>query len=215
MYNLFEDYDNPVPGEGPFYTDYLYLAKEVRDVGLEFIDWESTKYDKLYEHYDDIITYFNSIYRYRELGAETETRFQDILQQRYYEIADRYNHAFKVMEENDIDQLGTGYSYKELRHRTIDTEGTSSGTESRDNKYKDTPASSTSTLNNPTEQTLDDRENSSTAETQETLDDEITRDNTKHDDPLVVELNYLIDRYKQLEIEFVMSFEQCFIGLLQ
>lgn len=215
MYNLFEDYDRPMPGEGPFYTDYLWKAQLEREVGLEYIDWWEDKYTYLANHKEDIITQFNSIYKYRELGGETEERFQDILQQQFYEVADRYNHAYKVMEENDIDQLGTGYSYKEVRDRTINTDGESSGTESRDNKYKDTPASSTSTLNNPTEQTLDDRENSSTAHTDETLHDEIERDNTKHDDPLVVELNYLIDRYKQLDIDFIMEFESCFIGLLQ
>lgn len=203
----------PVKGEGPFFTDYLWKAQTQVDVGIEFINWNETKYPKLAEHKEDIISIFNTHYKYRELGAETESRFNDNLQARFNEIADKYNHAYKVTEENDVDRLGTGYTFDELRKRNIESEGTASGNETRDSKYKDTPSSSTSTINNPTNQNIDNRDNSSTATTKEAQTDEVHQEKIQHDKEMVVELSELIDKYRQLDIEFIYQFENCFIGI--
>ena len=214
-YDIMTDYKLPADGEGPFYTDYLWKAQQDREVGLEYINWRNDRYTYIIPHKDDIIQLFNEVFKYRELGSETESRFQDMLQQRYDEIADRYNHAYKVTEENDVDKLGTGYTYTEIRDRTINTTGNSTATETRDSKYKDTPSSSASTINNPTNENIDDRESQSNANTNEILSDKINRDNTKHDKEMIVELSELIDRYRQIDVEFVYDFGRCFIGLLQ
>lgn len=215
-YNIMKQYDYPHPGEGPFYTDYYGHFKEDNPLyGLENLDWRESRFTYLAEHKSDIITLFNEVYQYREVGSETPLRFQNNLQMRFDVIADRYNHAYKVIEENDVDKLGTGYTYKEIRDRTINTTGNSTATETRDSKYKDTPSSSASTINNPTNENIDDRESESTANTNEVLADSITRDNTKHDKEMIVELSELIDRYRQIDVEFVYDFSSCFIGLLQ
>lgn len=213
MYNIFDDYDKPMPGEGPFFTDYLWKAQINRNVGLEFIDWKEDRYTYLAPHKDAIIEAFNLQYKYRELGTETEERFNDNLQITFNRIADRYNHAYKVTEENDVDKLGTGYTYIEIRNRTLNSTGTSSTEESVDSKYKDTPATSTSTLNNPTNQNLQDRDGTTEATTNETEEHNISRDNTKHDQEMIVELSQLIDRYRQIDVEFVDEFENCFMGI--
>ena len=214
QYDILKDYKNPMPGEGAFYTDYLYNTQKSRDVGIEFIDWKQTLYPKLYEHKDNIIEVFNTHFKYRELGAETEERFQCMLQDRFFEICDKYNHAYKVTEENDVDKLGTGYTYDETRNRTVESMADATGTENRDNKYKDTPSSSTSTLNNPTNQTLDNRDNTAHSEQNDEQNDTIHQEKVQHDKEMVVELSELIDRYRQLDIEFVYEFENCFIGLI-
>lgn len=212
-YDIFTDYRHPMPGEGPFFTDYLWKAKESMNIGLEYIDWKEAKYTYLYPHKDDIIEQFNLFYKYRELGAETESRFQGYLQNVFNTVADKYNHAYKVTEENDVDKLGTGYSYLETRKRLLEATGNTSTEESTDNKYKDTPSSSTSTLNNPTNQNLTDRNGSTDATTNENEEHTISRDNTKHDKEMIVELSELIDRYRQLDVEFVREFENCFMGI--
>lgn len=213
-YNIIEDYKLPAPGEGPFYTDYLWSAQEKRDVGLEYIDWKETKFTYLAHHKDDIIELFNTNFKYRELGAETEMRFQDMLQIRFNEVADKYNHAYKVTEENDVDKLGTGYTFGEKRTRHYEDSAESSGTEDVDNKFKDTPSNNQSTLNNPTNQTLDNTQTSGNGSSTEDEDVTVNQEKTQHDKEMVVELSELIDRYRQLDIEFVKQFEPCFIGLI-
>lgn len=213
-YNIIEDYKLPAPGEGPFYTDYLWSAQEKRDVGLEYIDWKETKFTYLADHKNDIIELFNTNFKYRELGAETEMRFQDMLQARFNEVADKYNHAYKVTEENDVDKLGTGYTFEEKRTRHYEDSAESSGTENVDNKFKDTPSNNQSTLNNPTNQTLDNTESSGNGSSTEDEDVTVNQEKTQHDKEMVVELSELIDRYRQLDIEFVKQFEPCFIGLI-
>lgn len=182
---------------------------------MEYVDWNETRYTKLAEHKEDLISLFDNQFAFREIGAETETRFQSMLQIRFNQIADKYNHAYKVTEENDVDQLGTGYTYDELRNRLINSEGTASGNENRDNKYKDTPQSSTSTINNPTNQSIDTRQNNSTATTKETQTDEVHQNKVQHDKEMILELNDLIDKYKQLDVDFVNEFETCFMMILQ
>lgn len=213
-YNIIEDYKLPAPGEGPFYTDYLWSAQEKRDVGLEYIDWKETKFTYLAPHKDDIIELFNTNFKYRELGAETEMRFQDMLQARFNEVADKYNHAYKVTAENDVDKLGTGYTFEEKRTRHYEDSAESSGTENVDNKFKDTPSNNQSTLNNPTNQTLDNTQTSGNGSSTEDEDVTVNQEKTHHDKEMVVELSELIDRYRQLDIEFVKQFEPCFIGLI-
>ena len=213
-YNIIEDYKLPAPGEGPFYTDYLWSAQEKRDVGLEYIDWKETKFTYLADHKDDIIELFNTNFKYRELGAETEMRFQDMLQARFNEVADKYNHAYKVTEENDVDKLGTGYTFEEKRTRHYEDSAESSGTENVDNKFKDTPSNNQSTLNNPTNQTLDNTQTSGNGSSTEDEDVTVNQEKTQHDKEMVAELSELIDKYRQLDIEFVKQFEPCFIGLI-
>lgn len=213
-YNIIEDYKLPAPGEGPFYTDYLWSAQEKRDVGLEYIDWKETKFTYLADHKDDIIELFNTNFKYRELGAETEMRFQDMLQARFNEVADKYNHAYKVTEENDVDKLGTGYTFEEKRTRHYEDSAESSGTEDVDNKFKDTPSNNQSTLNNPTNQTLDNTQTSGNGSSTEDEDVTVNQEKTQHDKEMVAELSELIDKYRQLDIEFVKQFEPCFIGLI-
>lgn len=136
-----------------------------------------------------------------------------MLQVKFNQIAGRFNHAYKVVEENDVDVLGTGYEYKETRKRGITTTGESTATDTRDNKFKDTPTNIQSVLNNPTNETRDDRTNASNAKTTENLDDTIDRKNTKHDEEMVVELSQLIDRYRQIDVEFINEFNECFMGV--
>lgn len=212
--DILRDPTKPCEGEGPFYTDYLENVQEYADVGIEYVNWNQTKYPYLFQHKTDLVDMFNLQFKYREIGAETEVRFQDIIQTRFNQIADKYNHAYKVTEENDVDRLGTGYTYDEIRNRTIHGEATGTTSETRDSKYKDTPSTSTSTINNPTNQNIDDRDGTSSAENDEQQDDTIHQDKVVHDKEMVVELSELIDRYRQLDLEFVNEFGICFMGVM-
>ena len=212
--DILRDPTKPCEGEGPFYTDYLENVQSYANVGIEYVDWNQSKYSYLFQHKDDLVDMFNLQFKYREIGAETEVRFQDMIQTRFNQIADKYNHAYKVTEENDVDKLGTGYTYDEVRNRVIHGEATGTTSETRDSKYKDTPSTSTSTINNPTNQNIDDRDGTSSAENDEQQDDTVHQEKVTHDKEMVVELSELIDRYRQLDLEFVNEFGICFMGVM-
>lgn len=231
-YDVAKDYKKVMPGEGPFFTDYLIHVQEIYpNTGLHECDWNETLYPKLAEHKSRLIQRFNRTFAFREIGQETVTRFQFELQNRFDEIAEHYDHAYKVTSENNVDIIGLGYTLDENYNRqitttnsteesntlskdyteaeslaktqernrtvtdtksqatdytvvdTLDRDMTSSmeSEQSRnaDTKYKDTPGSSTSTLNNPTNQTVEivsENYRSSGADTQ---DD--TRNTTKNE----------------------------------
>lgn len=216
MYNIIEDYANPAPGEGPFFTDYLYSVLENRtDVGLDKCEWNETTYPYLAKHKTRLIERFNREYYFREIGQETEARWQHFLQARLDEVAEHYDHMYKVFEENAVDTLGTGYTIKDILDRDTTSGMESTDTRKADNKYKDTPTSvSTYTLNNPTEQTVDESTDSYKSSGTGTQDDVRTTTKTQHDDTMIKELNYLVDNYKSIDNEFIGAFENMFVGII-
>ncbi|MFT0899724.1 hypothetical protein [Candidatus Methanoprimaticola sp. MG2] len=214
MYNIFTDYKTPSNGEGPFFTDYLFKLQIDRpDAGLKSCEW-NTKYTNLNTHKDELITRFNKEYALREIGAETEHRWQMILQNRLDEVSEHYDHMYKVFAENNVDELGTGYTTTDEFQRDTESSMDSTNERNADSKYKDTPSNSTSTINNPTEQTVNnsDETYSSTGTGKQT--DKRTTTKKLHDDVMVRELNYLVDNYKSIDNEFIKEFENCFIGIM-
>ena len=213
MYNIFEDYDRPAPGEGPFYTlflrDILY-GPEAEYYGLDKCDWHETTYTHIATHKERLIERFNNTYLLRELGQETPSRWQHFLQTRLDEVIEFYDHAYKVYEENEIDQLGTGYMENEEYDRNSTSEG-SENTESTSNqKFKDTPISGT--VNNPTTE-QDDTDNSSTDSNVNSTDHwERTKQKTEHNDEMITEVNRLANAYRSIDNEFIESFDNMFMG---
>lgn len=183
-YDVTKDYENPMNGEGPFYTDYWKNIKELYGdkYGLETVEWKESTWAYLAKHKDTLINRFNATYAYMEIGQETEERFQHFLQVRFDEVAMKYNHLYQIYEENNVDKLGTGYTDTENydnaktneRAQTASNSSTSntdiSDTQSgnrnltqestsntdTDTKYKDTPTGNSTALNNPTNQTIED-----------------------------------------------------------
>lgn len=213
MYNIFEDYDRPAPGEGPFYTLFLrdiLNGPEAKYCGLDKCDWHETTYTHIATHKERLIERFNNTYLLRELGQETPSRWQHFLQMRLDEVIEFYDHAYKVYEENDIDQLGTGYTENEEYDRNSTSEG-SENTESTSNqKFKDTPISGT--VNNPTTE-QDDTDNSSTDSNVNSTDHwERTKQKTEHNDEMITEVNRLANAYRSIDNEFIESFDNMFMG---
>lgn len=214
MYDILTDYKVPAKGEGPFFTDYLFKLQIDRpDAGLKSCEW-STDYTELNKHKDKLIARFNKEYALREIGAETEYRWQMILQNRLDEVSEHYDHMYKVFAENNVDELGTGYTTTDEFTRETESSMDSTNERQADSKYKDTPSNNASTLNNPTEQTVDDSNEtySSTGTGKQT--DSRTTTKKLHDDTMIRELNYLVDNYKSIDNEFIKEFENCFIGIM-
>lgn len=241
-YNIFEDYDTAMLGEGPFYTDFLAdVQKEYPTLGLASCDWNESVYTELAKHKERLITRFNREFAWRELGQESYTRWEHFLQCRLDEVADHFNHMYKVFNDNDVDQLGITTDVKEnLDRKTTSDSDTkdvlarkmtssmdTNSSRDADSKFKDTPGSSSSTLNNPTNQTVDSSKDTYHSDGGDTQDDDrhtifdndgtqvdvktvntVTQDETK-----IKELNYLADYYKSVDNEFIHSFDNMFMGI--
>lgn len=214
IYDVTKDYERPRPGEGPFYTDYYYHARTTRtDIGLDKCGWNE-QYTYLTKHKDELCNLFNERYDYRELGQETYIRFQNFLERRLHEVEERFDHMFKMYEENDIDDLGLGYDETETYIREQDTTDHAETSDTNSNKFKDTPTS-VAGINNPTTQT--DNEATSEGDSTSNIKENYTRTHkkTQHDQHVITEVNTNINVYRSIANEFVTAFEPCFMQLLQ
>lgn len=215
MYDIIRDYNTPMDGEGPFFTDYLYLAQEKNPtLGLMSVDWDETTYTYLAKRKAKLIARFNREYAFRELGQETELRWQTVLQSRFDEVADHFNHMYKVFEENDVDILGTGYKITDSFKRTTADSLNTTDNRTGNSKFKDTPGSSASVLNNPTTETQDTTTDTYASNRDGEQKDERETNKTIHNDTMIDELNKLTDKYKSVDNEFIKSFENMFIGII-
>lgn len=214
MYDILKDYDKYMPGEGPFYTMYYYQFKESRpELGIDKCTWNAS-YTHLLPHKDELVSLFEQHYKYREIGQETETRFQDFLQKMLDEVSEDFNHRFEIYETVDVDELGTGYTETENFDRTINVDEEASTSSNANSKFKDTPTS-VAGINNPTTETDDTGSSSGTNSRDQTEEYTRNHEKTVHDDHMIDEANRLIDRYRVIKMEFIYAFESCFIQLLQ
>lgn len=215
MYNVMEDYTEPYIGEGPYYTDYLSDLQEVNPtIGLISVEWLEDTYTYLAKHKDRLITRFNREYAYREIGQETETRWQIVLQSRFDEVAEHFDHMYKVYELNDVDELGTGYKISDTLKRTTNGSLNSSNNRTATSKFKDTPSSDASVLNNPTTTDHDTSTDTYASNSDGEQNDTRTTDKKSYNDTRIKELNYLTKNYTSVDNEFIKSFENMFIGIV-
>ena len=171
MYDIMKDYRKPFPGEQPFFTDFLgNLQSEDPTIGINGVRWNQDLYPHLYLHKDRLVERFNEKYQFREIGAETVSRWMALLQDRFDDIAPRFDHAYKLYDDEaiNLDALGLGYVKRIIYSE--DVEGTASNAESQEltgsdsrttsstrnttgannSKFRDTPTDGNSTINNPT-----------------------------------------------------------------
>ena len=191
----------PMPGEGPFFTEYLadiqssftpvvddsttpptITYRSESDFGLERLTWPASGH--VLAHKTALVSRFNERYAWREIGAETRTRFLHNLQVKFNGMLFHYEHRFGLYDDNAAKLK----EYSEI----IDRETGST------DKYLDTPGHNV---------TIGDNYLTNVREITGT--DKIT-------DPkgtVVEAMNRLMDELRDLEEEFVDEFGECFISL--
>ena len=212
MYDIMKDYDTPCDGEGPFYTEFLFkLQEEDSEAGLSRCDWDETKYPNLVKHKATLIGRFNEEYAFREIGQETPLRWQLFVNARFNEVAEKYDHAYKVLSSDRLDELGTGYKVTDALTRKMTSKMDSTDKFEGNGKFKDTPISGT--VNNPTTEQIDDNLTTYGSTGSDTQDDSRTTTKEQHDDVIMKELNWLADQYKVLNNDFIKEFDNMFIQI--
>lgn len=191
----------PMPGEGPFFTEYLadiqgsytpvvddsttpptITYRSESDFGLERLTWPQSGH--VFNHKTALISRFNEKYAWREIGAETRERFLHNLQVKLNGMLFHYEHRFALYDDNAAKLK----EYSEIIDRETDST----------DKYLDTPGYQV---------TIGD--NYLTNMRQVSGTDKIT-------DPkgtAVEAMNRLMDELRDLEEEFIDEFDECFISL--
>jgi hypothetical protein len=191
----------PMPGEGPFFTEYLadiqasytpvvddsttpptITYRIESDFGLERLTWPMSGH--VFNHKTALISRFNERYAWREIGAETRERFLHNLQVKFNGMLFHYEHRFALYDDNAAKLK----EYSEI----IDRETGNT------DKFLDTPGYKV---------TLSDGYLTNMREITGT--DKIT-------DPkgtAVEAMNRLMDELRDLEEEFIDEFDECFISL--
>lgn len=217
--------------EGPFYTDYLMNIQEDRpNAGLGACPWDNST-PRLYEIKNILIEHFNFIYKLREIGAETEERWQYTVDRVFDNIKRKYEFALGQYELNDISKIGKYFSETVHRDgtRNIDSnttnEGTytGSGTDTSKTTVNDTPIQALMETANYASaitdgETSSESENSSTNNTTEnrdtTIEDDITRERSEAPKSIMESVNDSIKYFRDLIDDFVDEFHVCFISTL-
>ena len=230
--NLLENEFTNVPGEGPFYTSYLYQVQEdFPNIGLKSCPWNETETPKLYILKDTLIEHFNFIYRFREIGSETEERWQYTIDRVFDNIKRRYEFALNLYDDNTISAIGKVYTESVTRHgeSSASDSGSSSyssedsGSDNHQNVFNDRPVQQL-TLNGPYASAVTDDymnygkknegENSSESSKESEMDETVNLTHTDKDASTVELVNDVIDKFRDLIDDFVDEFHVCFISTL-
>ena len=217
MRSIITDPDVPFPGEQPFFTDLLSdLQNEDATIGLNGIIWNADLYPNLYKHKDRLVDRFNRKYAFREIGAETVTRWMHLLQNRYDEVAPKFDHAYKMYDDEslNLDNLTLGYVRNILYENASSGSSQASGTSEANSKFRDTPTNGASVINNPTTENQDNGSSSSTGSDSRTGSGNSKETYDYHDDHTLIEVNKLIDKFKSLDEDFINRFNEMFIGIM-
>lgn len=209
--------DEPKIQTEALYTEYLSKLQDLDPtIGLNGVNWYGTLYPNLYNHKDRLVYRFNKHYQLREISREDAGQWMLLLQDRFDEVANKYNHAYKLYDNQTIklDEFGIGY----LREIWYNSEGSgsssSSSSGSASSKFRDTPTNGNSTVNNPTTENVDNSSGSSSSENQREGSGHSKEKYDYNDKQIMDEVNELINKYKQLDEDFIREFNNMFIGLL-
>lgn len=209
--------NEPKVQDEAIYTEYLsVLRQEDPTVGINGISWYDTMYPNLSAHKSRLIDRFNTHYQLREISRPDVNQWMLLLQDRFDEVADRYNHAYKLYDDdaNLIDDLGIGY-IREIWYNNSGTgSSTSQNTGSGSSKFRDTPTSSNATINNPTSENVDSSSSNGSSSSVRNGQGYSKEEYDYNDEHKMNEINDLINKYKQLDEEFIGEFNQMFIGVL-
>lgn len=164
--------------EAPFFTEQLYkLQEEIPGFGLANCTWKDSL-TNLLAHKDNIIDLFNSKYYFYEIGAETEERWMQLLQNRLMVIEEQYDRMFSLYANNDTEEIG----------RTIKVKSKE--------KFQDTPVTPLQADNYATN--ITDNENETTILDKNRIS--LINDNIKEWKNLE---NMFVDEFKKLFINMV------------
>lgn len=234
-----------IPALEPWLPTYIDLVKRKEDGDAEYqnVGFDALDVDASLENIDDrweiLEERFTERYAFRRISAETLNRWQVRLQNRFDEIADRYERAYALYAENAeamLDDILPGW--KEIMDRTDKDSGTDTntrtgsrelaytGTDKNVRRSADTPDSST----NASDMYADRRDESTRSFTDrkdtetfnqlkdallhgKTTDIDYTLTKTETGAQIIDAVNEAIGKWKDLDTQFVAEFENLFLNI--
>lgn len=234
-----------MPAFEPWIPQYIDLVKRKEDGDAEYqnVGFDALDVDSSLENIDDrwevLEQRFTERYAFRRISAETLTRWQVRLQNKFDEIADRYERAYALYAEQGaamMDDILPGW--KEIMDRTDKDSGTDTNTRtgSRELAYTgsdknvrrsaNTPDSST----NASDMYADRRDESTRSFTDrkdtetfnqlkdallhgKTTDIDYTLTRTETGAQIIDAVNEAITKWKDLDTQFAAEFENLFLNI--
>lgn len=210
-----------LPGESPFYTDFLVnVLEDYPNAGINGVTVPS-KYVNIQSNFEEIKEVFNEFYKFREIGSETVERFNYNVGKVFIRIAEIYDMLFElysvkpltrgrqIITDTDVDITLT----KE-KGTTIDTRYETNNMET----FQDTPVTPLGEDEYATNITKRDNVNDGLMKTTGEDKDTTTRDTiqtmTTHDKMMAEEYMTISENLRTIIIEFVSEFEGCFINTI-
>ena len=208
------------------------------DIGFDKLDVPASL-TQINARKSELTVRFNERYYYRMINSETLERWQNRLQNRFDEIADKYERAYVLYAANGqamLDDILPGWS--ETMDRTDANSGTDTstrtgnetleptGTDTDTRRYADTPDSSTNT----SDMYADRREISSRTFTQrkdtktynsvadalvhgKQTDIDWTLTHLETGSEIIDAVNEAIQKWRDLDTEFIKEFENLFLNV--
>lgn len=112
IFNLTGDFLDTQDFEQPYYTQVLgdmLQDEQYANYGLGSIDWDSANCPILYSMRTQLTARFNDYYQFREIGSETESRWQKTIQRQYNIVKNKFELQLSLYQEATITRLGMSF----------------------------------------------------------------------------------------------------------
>lgn len=168
----------------------------------------SSEFPNIIARFDILKERFNERYAYRMLNAETMEKWQVRLQNRFDEVAPKYERAYRLYGENlkYMDNVTPG---RKVTESTNNDSSTNSDVSS-DSRYSDTPDTSINTSDNfagsITRNTAKDV--TTKKDTQSKVTDEVVSGAE-----VIQNVNDSVNAWIEIDTEFISSFENNFLNI--
>lgn len=222
------------PGLSPWIPTLLDIEKRKADgeplyQGIGFEELACPVHlSELQTRWEDLRDRFNERYAYRMINSETLERWQVRLQNRFDEIAERYNRAYKLYAAYDIEMLDEarrGWIEKEKIDDDLGGSDLSAagGSDSQTTRGTERNADTPDSANNANENYADSRRDSTGSRTDsygrtDRYDYGRTRDYERETvrqetGEVTDDVNRTVDQWRDLDTRFVMEFENLFLNI--
>lgn len=218
--DMWDESDYIIAGESPFYTDFLYHVQEdypnagIKAVLVGLTPTEQSELSYLYAHSSQIIEHFNIKYKYREIGSETESRWQYEISKIFDNVKRVYNRWFMLYETNNVNLLAKELTETFSRSGSSSAESSSESSGTGKSVFQDTPVQALVSTGNYATNITDDTSSSESSGTNGTeFSEEYTKTKSDKDKTNLELINKNVAIWNDLIDRFVSEFDVCFMDV--
>lgn len=192
--------------------DNLSKQSYFSQFGWDALEYDSQAYEYIHSRWTVLTQRFNQRYYNRMIGAESMERWQNRLQNKFDEVADKYERAYTLYDQY-MDALYEGVitGEKETITGTTQASGSDTVTSAGTDKDWDTPDSAVNQSASYADRVRSTSNNGST--TYGKLDTVSSARQKILTGDVVGDLNNSIESWKDIDTQFIKEFESLFLNI--